>query len=199
MTDAMSKKEKLARGSAVIKVMRVNPRPGRFLKSYMDPHKMPKKVKIGGPKGVLADMPHLDVKNAIFNFLPSSAKIPVERYLEIINEHICGVQQEEKPEDLANMGVPEGDSLLNPFQYEEWLDSVSPAYDGNLAEHFNIMLGLLMSMAIDSDNVSFADAEAYPCVQFLRTIKTPDGVIPYNSASFICYIEYVAQKMLDEG
>lgn len=73
--ESMSKKEKLARGSAVIKVMRVNPRPGRYLKSYIDPRKIPKAPKVGGPKGVLVDMPHLDVKNAKFDFNPNSARI----------------------------------------------------------------------------------------------------------------------------
>lgn len=85
------------------------------------------------------------------------------------------------------------------FDYRTWLTTVSPAANNNLAEHFNVMLGLLMSMAEDCDNQNFADVEAYPCVQFLRTIKTPDGEVPYNCQQFISYIEYVAQKMLDEG
>ncbi|XP_075210239.1 uncharacterized protein LOC142317566 [Lycorma delicatula] len=196
MVDSMSKKEKLARGSAVIKVMRVNPRPGHYLKSYMDPHKLPKKPKIGGPKGLAAEMPHLDVKNAIFEFLPRSAKVPGS-IQPMGSDEPCGSGEEEVITD--SKGVPAGDNLLRYYGYREWANNVAPADDANLSQHFNIMLGLLMSMAEDPENANFADAEAYPCVQFLKTIKTPDGIIPYNTASYIAYIEYVAQKMLDEG
>lgn len=85
------------------------------------------------------------------------------------------------------------------FNYREWIGTVNPSADGNIAEHFNVMLGLLISMALDPNNENFPDVEAFPCVQFLRTIKTPNGEIPYNCAALISYIEYVAQKMLDEG
>ncbi|XP_075227260.1 uncharacterized protein LOC142327808 [Lycorma delicatula] len=197
MTDAMSKKEKLARGSAVIKVMRVNPRPGHFLRNYIDPHKLPKKPKIGGPKGMAAEMPHLDVKNAIFEFLPKSARIPgIKLGEEPGFADICSIPKEG---EVHKMGFGEGDKMVQYFGYRTWSTTVNPVHDGNLAEHFNIMLGLLISMAEDPENLNFADAEAYPCVQFLKTIKTPDGILPYNVGSLIFYIEYVAQKMLDEG
>lgn len=55
-----------ARGSAVIKVMRVNPRPGHFLKTYVDPYKLPRKPKpLGWQKNpaIAHEMPHLDVSN----------------------------------------------------------------------------------------------------------------------------------------
>ncbi|XP_075214091.1 uncharacterized protein LOC142320276 [Lycorma delicatula] len=191
--DAMSKKEKLARGSAVIKVMRVNPRPGRFLKTFVDPRKIPKAPKIGGPRGVLAEMPHLDIKNALFELLPKSARIPGLKPNVDGPRDPCSLEP-----DIYEM-IPDGDLLLKLFGYKYWVGEITPAVDNNIAEHFNIMLGLLMSMAEDPENQNFADAEAYPCVQFLRTIKTPDGEVPYNVGSFIAYIEYIAQKMLDEG
>ncbi|XP_075227123.1 uncharacterized protein LOC142327722 [Lycorma delicatula] len=196
--DAMSKKEKLARGSAVIKVMRVNPRPGHFLKSYIDPHKLPKKAKVGAPKGMLAEMPHLDVKSANFEFSPNSAKIPGPK----VGDEETDDKKKCDPfvdEDEDKFGLPDGDKMLKYFDYRFWSSTVSPAYDGNIAENFNILLGLLISMAEDPDNENFPDTEAYPTVQFLKTIKNPDGAIPYNIGAFICYIEYVAQKMLDEG
>ncbi|XP_075213774.1 uncharacterized protein LOC142319980 [Lycorma delicatula] len=194
--DAMSKKEKLARGSAVIKVMRVNPRPGRYLKSYIDPRKIPKPPRVGAPKGVLAEMPHLDLKSALFQVLPNSARI--QGNIPYVEPKIDPCIFDEGVYDPKN-GLPDGDKLLGYFGYKNWINGITPADDNNLAEHFNILLGLLMSMAIDPENQNFADAEAYPCVQFLRTIKTPDGEVPYNVGSFIEYLEFVAQKMLDEG
>ncbi|XP_075214086.1 uncharacterized protein LOC142320272 [Lycorma delicatula] len=196
--DAMSKKEKLARGSAVIKVMRVNPRPGRFLKSFVDPRKIPKaQPKANAPKGMAAEMPHLDVKNALFEVTPISAKIPIESPAMRDCEHDpCDFSEE--PYN-PKKGIPDGDPLLHYFGYMEWLSQLTPIVDSNIAEHFNIMLGLLISMARDPENQNFPDIEAYPCVQFLKTIKTPDGKIPYNTASFVFYLEYVCQKMLEEG
>lgn len=85
------------------------------------------------------------------------------------------------------------------YGYRQWAKEVNPCHDGNISQHFNVMLGLLISMAIDPENQDFADVEAYPCVQFLRTIKTGDGSIPPNTLGFITYIEYVAQKIIDEG
>ncbi|XP_075214088.1 uncharacterized protein LOC142320274 [Lycorma delicatula] len=196
--DAMSKKEKLARGSAVIKVMRVNPRPGRYLKSYIDPRKIPKAPpKAYQPKGMAAEMPHLDVKNAQFLFDPRSAKIFVDYDPEPGVRDPCDLRGID--EKYGKRGIPDGDRLLRLFGYREWAATINPTRDGNLAEHFNILLGLLISMAEDPENQNFADIEAYPCVQFLRTIKTPDGEVPYNIGSFIAYLEFVAQKMLEEG
>lgn len=54
-------------------------------------------------------------------------------------------------------------------------------------------------MAEDPENENFPDVEAYPCVQFLRTIRTSDGTIPYNTANFIAYIEYIAMKILEDA
>ncbi|XP_075214090.1 uncharacterized protein LOC142320275 [Lycorma delicatula] len=197
--EAMSKKEKLARGSAVIKVMRVSPRPGRFLKSFVDPRKMPKAPpKPNAAKGMAAEMPHLDVKNAIFQILPGSAKISVPNPAMMDNTPVdpCKLLDDEID---PNAGIPDGDPMLKYFGYREWIFGMSPTYDGNIADHFNILLGLLITMAEDPENENFPDVEAYPCVQFLKTIKTPNGDIPYNVGCFILYLEYVCQKLLDEG
>lgn len=195
--DAMSKKERLARGSAVIKVMKVIPRPGHYLKSYIDPRKLPKKPQ-AALKGVLADMPHLDVKNASFEFSPTSAKVAIPTmFMDVGGKELCDPSSEEK--DPSKIGLPDGDKMLDYYGYRVWQDTVNPSANHNLAEHFNVMLGLLISMAIDKENESFPDTEAYPCVQFLKTVKTPDGLSPTNCRLLIGYIEYVAQKMLDEG
>ncbi|XP_075221545.1 uncharacterized protein LOC142324585 [Lycorma delicatula] len=197
--DAMSKKEKLARGSAVIKVMRVNPRPGRFLKGYIDPRKIPKAPpKPNAAKGMAAEMPHLDLKNAVYTFQPSSAKINVENPFGVdCVEDPCNIPIYDDDDVMA--GLPDGDKLLTWFGYREWARSINPPQDGNLAEHFNILLGLLMSMAVDKENENFPDVEAYPCVQFLRTIVTPDGDVPYNIGCLIAYLEYIAMRILEES
>ncbi|XP_039293982.1 uncharacterized protein LOC111062612 isoform X2 [Nilaparvata lugens] len=183
--------------------MRVNPRPGRFLKSYVDPRKLPKRVKAMTKEGVAAmaaGMPHLDVSDAIFEFSPASAKVQGPNLSLNVGEPAkCDFDEPTEEVDAAAVGVPEGDKLMEWFSYRQWAKITNPAYDGNMAYHFDVMLGLLISMANDKDNKEFPDTEAFPCVQFLRTIKTPEGDVPPNCMAFISYIQYVCQKMLDEG
>ncbi|XP_022186677.1 uncharacterized protein LOC111045550 [Nilaparvata lugens] len=214
--DSMSKKERLARGSAVIKVMRVNPRPGRFLKSYIDVRSLPKRPQppAGSAAALAIGQPHLDVKNANFEFNPYYARVSVPFLMIGGNEKEkekdkkkdpCGMEEVGQGdagndvEEEEEYGLPDGDKRLGWYGYREWAKNINPTHDGNIAEHINVLLGLLISMAADPDNENFPDVEAYPCVQFLRSVKSPDGDIPYNCKSFIAFIEYTCMKILEES
>ncbi|XP_025200560.1 uncharacterized protein LOC112598351 [Melanaphis sacchari] len=164
------------------------PRPGGFLKIKLDVKEKKNKVlQFDQYQNIISRVE--DMEKNKFRTEKTVVKNPIPPTITPIrNLNLPKISQESLFDKCL---VENEDNGETQNEYEKWLDETAPANDTNLMDNLEEAINFIVLLASkpEADSSDFDEMQAISVVQFLRTIKTPNGVYEPNNIRLMEYID----------
>ncbi|CAH1733232.1 uncharacterized protein LOC126551802 [Aphis gossypii] len=164
------------------------PRPGGFLKIKLDVKEKKNKVlQFDQYQNIISRVE--DMEKNKFRTEKTVVKNPTPPTITPIrNLNLPKISQESLFDKCL---IENEDNGETQNEYEKWLDETAPANDTNLMDNLEEAINFIVLLASkpEADSSDFDEMQAISVVQFLRTIKTPNGVYEPNNLRLMEYID----------
>ncbi|KAL4135203.1 hypothetical protein QTP88_006839 [Uroleucon formosanum] len=164
------------------------PRPGGFLKIKLDiKEKKDKVLQFDQYQNIISRVEDME-KNKFKTEKSVVKNPPAPTITPIRSLNLPKISQE----SLFDKCLIENEDIGQAQNdYEKWLNETAPANDTNLMDNLEEAINFIVLLASkpEADSSDFDEMQAISVVQFLRTIKTPNGQYEPNNLRLMEYID----------